>query len=258
MAIAAGQHAFYARDSRQVTCLPCTDATNQPTPAAEADLPDPGVAGASAHREHQRRVTKREQRIRAAHPRLGGLILAITDEPQTTSAWQRGAQGEQMLGQRLDGLADRGVLLLHDRRIPGGRSNIDHIAISAAGVFVIDAKRYRGRPELRIEGGLLRPRTEKLIVGGRDCSNLIPGVTKQADLVRTALASDPDTAPATVRGMLCFVDADWPLLGGAFTIAGIDVLSPAKATNTIAADGLLTRQIQARVHAHLAHAFPPA
>lgn len=28
--------------------------------------------------------------------------------------------------------------------------------------------------------------------------------------------------------MLCFVDASWPLIGGAFTIDGVDVLWPKK------------------------------
>jgi hypothetical protein len=29
-----------------------------------------------------------------------------------------------------------------------------------------------------------------------------------------------------VRGALCFIDADWPLIGGPFTIRDIDVRSP--------------------------------
>jgi hypothetical protein len=51
----------------------------------------PGTAGASARREFERRVVKREQRIRERHPELGGLFLALSDDPQSTTAWQRGA-----------------------------------------------------------------------------------------------------------------------------------------------------------------------
>ena len=36
-----------------------------------------GSAGASAQREYERRKAKREERIRTAHPKLGGLILAV-------------------------------------------------------------------------------------------------------------------------------------------------------------------------------------
>lgn len=70
--------------------------------------------------------------------------------------------------------------LLHDRRIPGTRANIDHIAIAPAGIFVIGAKRYTGRRTLRITGGLLRPRAETLYVGRRDCSKLVTSVLNQS------------------------------------------------------------------------------
>lgn len=100
-----------------------------------------GTAGASAQRQHDRPKTAREKRIREAHPRVGGILLALSDDPQSTKAWATGARGEEQLGRRLDGLAERGVRVLHDRRIPGTRANIDHIAVSSSGVFVIDAKR---------------------------------------------------------------------------------------------------------------------
>jgi hypothetical protein len=227
-----------------------------PTPVMEEPVTT-GIAGASARREHDRRLAKREDRIRRAHPRLGGFILAVSEEPQSTRAWARGARGEELLAQRLDALADEGVLLLHDRRIPPTRANIDHIAISSAGVFVIDAKRYKGRPKLRIQGGLLRPRTETLLVGRRDCTKLLAGVQKQVDLVRTAIAAG-EFADVPVRGMLCFVEADWPLIGGAFTTAGIDVLWPKKASETITVGGRVTSEVASALHRHLAGRFPPA
>lgn len=77
---------------------------------------------------------------------------------------------------------------------------------------MIDAKRYVDRrPELRVEGGILRSRSELLFSGGRDESQLVDGLHKQLGLVRAALA---DHAEVPVRGALCFVDADWPLIGG--------------------------------------------
>ncbi|NYE18052.1 nuclease-related domain-containing protein [Microbacterium immunditiarum] len=82
------------------------------------------MAGASARREHARRQSNREQRIREDHPKLGGLILALTDDPQSTRAWERGAIGEELLAKRLKDLPPN-VRILHDRRIPGARANID-------------------------------------------------------------------------------------------------------------------------------------
>jgi hypothetical protein len=76
-----------------------------------------------------------------------------------------------------------------DRCIPGTRANNDHIAITTAGIWVIDAKKYNGRAELRIEGGILRPRVEKVLVGRRDCTKLVGGVLKQIDLVPEVVAT---------------------------------------------------------------------
>jgi len=111
---------------------------------------------------------------------------------------------------------------MHDRRIPGTRANIDHIVVTPGGIWVVDTKRYKGRPERHVEGGILRPRIEKLIVGGRDKTKLVDGIEWQVEQTRTAVGSVP------VRGVLCFIDADWPLIGGSFTVRGIEVLWPRK------------------------------
>ena len=147
----------------------------------------------------------------------------MSDEPQSTTAWAVGALGEERLGQGLDRLAWDTVRLLHDRRIPRSRANIDHIAVTASGVYVVDAKRYHGRPHLKVEGGLFRPRVERVLVGSRDCTRLVDGVLKQVEVVRGLLDSD-----LPVRGVLCFVDADWPLIGGDFTSRGVHALWPKK------------------------------
>ena len=140
----------------------CRPAAQSVAPTVPEPRPAPvetGSAGSSAQREYERRKARREGRIRVAHPRLGGLILALSDEPQTTTAWAKGARGEEVLGPSLDTLGDRGIRVLHDRRIPRTRANIDHIAVCPAGMFVIDAKRYRGRPDPPRRGRILRPRT---------------------------------------------------------------------------------------------------
>lgn len=261
-----GTHAWYDATAKQVVCLDCAaDAPAQdwqeapsahPTLFDAAAVTDAGMAGASARREYERRVAKREDRIRARHPKLGGLILALSEQPQSTTAWERGAKGEELLGRSLDGLTDQGVRVLHDRRIPGTRANIDHIAVSEAGVSVLDAKRYRGRPHLKIEGGLLRPRTETLMVGTRRCDAIVEGMHKQVRLLGEALGSAIADVP--VAGMLVFIEADWPLFGGDFTTRGVKVLWPKKARDLILNPGLLDAEHIDAVHRRLAAAFPPA
>lgn len=224
-ALPAKTLAIYERDSKTVRCSECLDATDpapnlEVEPEAEKTLTETGVAGFSARREYERRKAKDEERLRQKWGRFGGIAVALTDDRQSTQAWERGAVGEERLGARLDSLVADSVAVLHDRRIPGTKANIDHIAITAAGVWVIDAKRYKGRPELKIEGGILRPRVERLLVGRRDCTRLVDGVLKQVELVRTVVGDIP------VLSALCFVEADWPLIGGAFATREVHVVWP--------------------------------
>jgi hypothetical protein len=193
--------------------------------------PDSGAAGASAGREYERRKAKDEERLHEKWGRFGGIAVALSDEKQSTKAWATGAVGEERSGARLDSLASDDLAVLHDRRIPGTKANIDHIVINRNGIWVIDAKRYKGRAELKIEGGFLRPRVEKVLVGRRDCIKLVDGVIKQVDLVRGLVGDD---VPAT--GSLCFVKADWPMIGGAFTTRGVHVVWPKRLAKLLAED----------------------
>jgi len=177
-ALPAGREAVYERETKTVRCVEC--------PQLPAE-PEPDVAGGSARREYERRKNAREERIRAHHPKLGGLILALSDEPQSTRVWERGAVGEELLAEWLKDLPDT-VRVLHDRRIPGSRANIDHIVVAPGGVWVIDAKQYKGAPALHIDGGFLRPRVESLRVGGRDKTKLVEGVRSQVARVTGAVA----------------------------------------------------------------------
>jgi len=245
--IPAGATAFHDPATRTVYCIDC-DATG-----AES-----GVAGASARRENERRKTSREARIRTNHPVLGGFILAVSDDPQSTKSWASGAIGEEKLGQRLDALASTSVRVLHDRRMPRSRANIDHIVVARSGVYVIDAKRYVGaRPELRSEGGIIRPLVEKLIVGGRDRTSLAHGVHTQIDAVVDVL-DVPGLDRVPVTGVLCFMDADWPLFGGSFVIDELHVLWPAKVGELIQRPGPLDLETTNRVFLTLARALRSA
>ncbi|WP_293781471.1 nuclease-related domain-containing protein [uncultured Aeromicrobium sp.] len=223
----AKEEAIYEPLTETVRCLACSadvvaaevSSGAEPAPV-EGTLKGAGVAGSSARREYERRKAKDEERLRQKWGKLGGIAVALSDEKKSTKAWATGAVGEERLGARLDSLASESIAVLHDRRVPGMKANIDHIATTTAGIWVIDAKRYKGRPELKIEGGILRPRVEKVLVGRRDCTKLVDGVLKQIDLVRDIVGDIP------VNGALCFVDADWPLMGGAFTTRDVHVLRP--------------------------------
>jgi hypothetical protein len=212
---------------------------------------DRGTAGASARREHERRKTNREQRTRAKHPHIGRLLLALKDEPHDERVWAQGAGGEEYVGQRLAKLLNDGILLLHDRRIPGSRANIDHIAVASSGVWVIDTKRYRGKVEIRKP--LLQP--PRLMIAGRDKSKLTDGLGRQVELVRTALGEDGAAFP--VYGAMCFVDADLPM-PGTLTFDGYPLLYVKPLAKRINQPGPISPDRIRHTVAELARRFPSA
>lgn len=245
--------AIYEKGTKTVRCVDCAPAVaaslvppSQPRPA-----PRPSAAGSSARREYERRRAKDEQRLRQKWGRLGGVAVALSDERPSTKAWATGAVGEEQLGGRLDRCASPSLAVLHDRRIPGTRANIDHLAITPSGIWVIDAKRYTGRPQLKIEGEILRPRVDTLLVGRRNCTTTVDGVLKQVGIVQDVVGEVP------VTGVLCFVDADWPLIGGDFTIRGVHVLWPKKLSKLLAQPTEPCLDV-AEVHAALAARLPAA
>jgi hypothetical protein len=224
--------------------------------ALEAVRPGPtSAAGASAQREYDRRKAKREDGIRSRHPRIGGLILALSEDPQSTTAWARGAMGERKLGAGLDGLAEAGVVALHDRLIPGSKANIDHLAVSPSGVWVIDAKRYTGQVTKRDVGGWLKTDL-RLYVGRRDCTKLVAGMAKQVTAVRNALGQDWSEVP--VHPALCFVDAEWGWFAKPFRCHEVLVAWPGALREMLTKPGSYTPEGSELVAAQLDRRLRPA
>jgi hypothetical protein len=138
------------------------------------------------------------------------------------------------------------VIALHDRRIPGSRANIDHVVVAPNGVWVIDAKLYRGKVERRTVGPIWR-REPAVFVRGRDRTKLIHGMSKQVAAVRYAIAPDPLADDVVVRSAVCFVSSDWSLFAKPFEISGVLVTWPQKLVERIAAPGRLTPTGVARI-----------
>lgn len=211
VALAKGEEAVHDRATRAVTCLGChAEATVEAPPETEIVVEAPidlGEAGASAARKYELHKANRERRIEERWGRFAGPVKRLSREPQSQTAWEKGAAGEVEVARRLGSrLNDAGVLVMHDRRIPGSRANIDHIAVGPGGVTVIDAKNLKGKVRVEGRGGLFTPRTKDLRVAGRRRTKLVEGMNRQIELVRAALASEfPDV---DVRGALCMADID--------------------------------------------------
>jgi Nuclease-related domain len=66
----------------------------------------------------------------------------------------RGATGEEQVGQMLDELAGRGWRVIHDATL--GNGNVDHILIGPPGVFTVETKSHPGPVKVnRIHGATL-------------------------------------------------------------------------------------------------------
>ncbi len=82
----AGTEAIYVSATKNVRCLECaTEATETMSPGLKAPFDDslsaePGVAGASARREYERRKAKDEEKLREKWGRFGGLAVVLSDE----------------------------------------------------------------------------------------------------------------------------------------------------------------------------------
>ena len=199
--------AVWDRSSKTIRCIECPTGGQSPE-----TLPvDEGAGGASSRREYERRAGKRDVAIdeKWGTGRLGKLVRTITSEPQSTRAWEIGAWGEETLAAELASVP--GLRSLHDRRVPGTRRNIDHIVIAPAGIFVVDAKSYKGIIRVQDRGWFLR-HDYRLTVGGRDRSKLADAMAWQVEAVAVALGEAGEDPLPPITSVLCFVDGDWPIL----------------------------------------------
>ena len=259
--LVSGTTAYWFAKERFVRCVGCsTDLAPVGTAAMLNDVPAEmtDVAGGSAQSEYDRRSARelatKEKRVaedaerRAAlkeqRPLLGRVAAALTPKPQITpesqptKAWKIGAEGERRVAEVL-GQAT-GIEVLHDRLVPGSRANIDHIAIGPAGVFVIDAKNYTGKVEVRDVGGLFRT-DERLYVDGRDRTKAVHGVLHQIDVVRTALGDE--FADVAVLGVLCFVGCEWGWVMRTKRVRDVTALWPTALPEHVSVAGCYTERI---------------
>lgn len=142
--------------------------------------------------------------------------------------------------------------MLYDRRMPGGRGNIDLLAIAPSGVYVIDAKAARGA--VRVAQPLFG--AERLLVAGRNRAKFVSGLTRQLEAVREAL-QHAGHGDVEAQAVLCFTRARLPLLG-AGKIDGHAVLRPQALTRKLRRSGPLSAEAIERLAQMLAVALPPA
>jgi hypothetical protein len=191
-------------------------------------------AGASSLAEYQRRRAVHSDAVRRRRPWVLGIagvmavvglalmgsqplfgwsllamafvlpVNALFMTPGHITAWGTGADGEARTGRFLEPLRAEGFFVLHDRRIPGSRANIDHIVIGPPGVFVVETKSF---------GGSLKVRGNEVYVAGRRRTGMIDEAKREALAVQVALATELETVNLPVVPVICVHRADLPSFG---------------------------------------------
>ncbi|HRW18557.1 MAG TPA: nuclease-related domain-containing protein [Dermatophilaceae bacterium] len=170
----------------------------------------------------------------------------------------REVESVAVLCNRLAALAEHDdAVVLHDRVVPGrggSLASLDHVVCTGDEVLVVETQHVRGRPRRSVEGGLLRARRERLVVGKHDGTPLIAHVLAQVGLVSAALR-DAGLHEVAVTGALCFVETEIPW--GEFVVDGVLVADPDRLVRHIrrATHGETTVDVAA-VAAALRRAFP--
>jgi hypothetical protein len=178
--------------------------------------------------------------------------------PETAPArrWVQRAEGERRSRARLDLVEGEGVIVLNDRRIPGSKEGIKLIAVSPAGVFVIDTKRYKGLVHTMRPGTIGNLGPYELHVGRRNCTHSVDAVRRQTETVRAALdAAARSVGAVPIHAMLCLTRAEWGF-PSAVQIGGVWVGWPRLVAGEVRAPGVLDTSAVQRVSALIADRLP--
>jgi hypothetical protein len=154
----------------------------------------------------------------------------------------------------LDAAEARGVLSLHDRRIPGRRGHAEHIAIGASGIYVVDVKHFKNAAiEVRPADDPAAD-TEDLVVGGQVMTEALAATRARVTALRSLLAAAGlDEVPVT--GAVCFVDG-LPLRAPDLEVGGIHVVRLSGLTALVATKGGLTAEHRETLQEFLANELP--
>lgn len=253
--------AWWDSAEQTVTCIACRPTgTTIPRPVRTSVRPpatvDVGTGSDSVPQEYERRVAtlRRKPGVIFGEQVIGDIGAHLVDESASTTSRAEGARDERVLAAFLDREVGHVATLLHDRRVPATRYNIDHLLVSSTGIWVIGVEGHSGKVERRNVGGRLAP-DPRLFVAQRDETELVAGVRERAVAVERAL-EDVGFSSIPIRGCLCFTAADWRFRPKPFSIDGVWVGWPQALVKTLRAAPVLERSALATLAHHLSVEFP--
>ncbi|MEV7009968.1 nuclease-related domain-containing protein [Streptosporangium sp. NPDC051022] len=138
------------------------------------------------------------------------VVVGVADtayrwhQHEAVRTWRKGAIGERRTARMLRPLGRHGYTVLHDRALPSGRANIDHLVIGTTGVFVVDTKNWHRGKRLVRRGRSVR-------VGGASGGQIVRSVVYEAGRVADTLTRGLGR-PVTVVPVVAVHGANMPLL----------------------------------------------
>jgi hypothetical protein len=218
-----------------------------------------GTAGRSAREKYIELHASEEEKIRKTFgrfKRLGEVAVLLHDDSQKTTNWRVGSSGEEVVGQKLDLLTEEyNFEALHDRKRPPTKANIDHLAITTAGVYVIDSKKYEGEIEVRSPGWFSSD-PDQLFINRRNRTKIVEGVQKQVSQVESALLNAEIDIP--VFGVLTFVVNPLHIFSVPEKISGIFLSTQRGVQKIVCRPGPYSKEDIHTTAEVLARAFPEA
>jgi hypothetical protein len=169
--------------------------------------------------------------------------------------WVQRAEVDRRSRARLRIIEGEGVVVLNDRRVPGSRSAIKWIAVSSAGVFVIDAKNFKGLVHTKRTGPMWDLGPHELHVGRRNCTSSVESVAQQTGIVRGALDTTAWGSEVPVFAMLCLTRAEWGF-ASAIEISDVWVGWPKLVAGRVQAPGVMDSPAVQEVSEMIAEHLP--
>jgi len=161
-------------------------------------------------------------------------------------------RGDRRVAHILERAAWKGVVALHDLRVPGSRTVLHNVAIARSGVYVVEAQAERGVIEERLVGdGSGRERC--LYVSGRNRARWFEATQRQVQAVRAVLDQR-----IPVRGVVCVFDADWSVVSRPMVFGQMVVVWPRGLARLVSRPGPLSPAAVQRIADGISMVFPRA
>jgi hypothetical protein len=136
---------------------------------------------------------------------IGGSAALREARSRRDPKWVKGAAGEYLMDQSLHNHVSKDAVILTDRRVPGTKSNIDHVVVAPSGVWIIDSKHWKGRIEYKAP--TITSVDTRLYVDGKDRTSVVEAM--YALVIPVAQAIQDRSVP--VHPALVFVNGDWSI-----------------------------------------------